>query len=82
MPCSGHGTCEMGDVGTFCKCHTGYTGTFCEHSTYKIFTNISSSSINHKPTKSNDSDMMQSGGAVLLFIEQISIVLLSVYINN
>uniref|UniRef100_A0A1A9W7C5 EGF-like domain-containing protein n=1 Tax=Glossina brevipalpis TaxID=37001 RepID=A0A1A9W7C5_9MUSC len=31
MPCSGHGTCEMGDVGTFCKCHTGYTGTFCEH---------------------------------------------------
>ncbi|XP_065372234.1 protein serrate [Calliphora vicina] len=31
LPCSGHGTCEMGDVGTFCKCHTGYTGTFCEH---------------------------------------------------
>uniref|UniRef100_A0A1I8NLN3 Delta-like protein n=1 Tax=Stomoxys calcitrans TaxID=35570 RepID=A0A1I8NLN3_STOCA len=31
LPCSGHGTCEMVDVGTFCKCHTGYTGTFCEH---------------------------------------------------
>ncbi|XP_049304879.1 protein serrate [Bactrocera dorsalis] len=31
LPCSGHGTCEIGDVGTFCKCHVGYTGTFCEH---------------------------------------------------
>ncbi|XP_073818444.1 protein serrate isoform X2 [Musca autumnalis] len=31
LPCSGHGTCEMVDVGTFCKCHAGYTGTFCEH---------------------------------------------------
>lgn len=34
LPCSGHGTCEMVDVGTFCKCHAGYTGTFCEHSKF------------------------------------------------
>ncbi|XP_060645747.1 protein serrate isoform X2 [Drosophila nasuta] len=32
QPCSGHGSCEMSDVGTFCKCHVGHTGTFCEHS--------------------------------------------------
>jgi len=32
LPCSGHGSCEMSDVGTFCKCHVGHTGTFCEHS--------------------------------------------------
>ncbi|XP_034662158.1 protein serrate isoform X2 [Drosophila subobscura] len=31
LPCSGHGSCEMSDVGTFCKCHVGHTGTFCEH---------------------------------------------------
>ncbi|XP_064548318.1 protein serrate [Drosophila montana] len=31
QPCSGHGSCEMSDVGTFCKCHVGHTGTFCEH---------------------------------------------------
>ena len=37
LPCSSHGTCEMGDVGTFCKCHTGYTGTFCEHSKLCFF---------------------------------------------
>lgn len=32
QPCNGHGSCEMSDVGTFCKCHVGHTGTFCEHS--------------------------------------------------
>ncbi|KAL7730301.1 hypothetical protein ACLKA6_016552 [Drosophila palustris] len=31
QPCSGHGSCEMSNVGTFCKCHVGHTGTFCEH---------------------------------------------------
>ncbi|XP_030370346.1 protein serrate [Scaptodrosophila lebanonensis] len=31
LPCSGQGSCEMSDVGTFCKCHVGHTGTFCEH---------------------------------------------------
>ncbi|KAH8257786.1 hypothetical protein KR038_001281 [Drosophila bunnanda] len=31
LPCSGQGSCETGDAGTFCKCHVGHTGTFCEH---------------------------------------------------
>ncbi|XP_055903990.1 protein serrate [Eupeodes corollae] len=31
FPCSGHGNCENGDVGTYCKCHPGRTGTYCEH---------------------------------------------------
>ncbi|XP_037945488.1 protein serrate [Teleopsis dalmanni] len=31
LPCSGHGNCEIREVGTFCKCHVGHTGTFCEH---------------------------------------------------